>query len=71
MDILNDILHYFSLAESRRALATEPTTDERDDTLLEYDDDFDTPEYSTRPDLIILGHDSKHLQRAVDLYTPT
>jgi len=70
MDILDDIIHYFGFAASRRALATEPTADERDDILLEYDDGF-TPEYSTRPDLVILGHDSKQLPRALDSYTAT
>jgi len=69
MDIFNDILHHFGFGASRRALATEPTADESDDIYLEYDDHFNPPDYSTRPDLIILGQDAKYLPQPLQSYT--
>ena len=68
MDIFGDIIHYFGFGDTRRALATEATSDERDDIYLSYDNAWHDPEFSTRPDLIILGHDSKQLPRPLGSY---
>jgi len=68
MDIFGDIIHYFGFGDARRALATEATNDERDDIFLNYDNAWHDPEFSTRPDLVILGHDSKQLPRPLDFY---
>lgn len=71
MDIFNDIIHYFGFGDTRRALATEGTKDESDDIDLDYNDPWHAPDYSTRPDLIILGQDSKQLPRSLELYGPS
>ena len=68
MDILNDVLRHFGFGDARLALATEPTADERDDILLDYDEAWDMPDYSTRPDLIILGQDAKQLPWPLESY---
>ena len=68
MDIFNDIIHYFGFGDARRALATEATSDERQDIHLNYDKSHRDPGYSTRPDLIVLGHDHKQLPRSLDSY---
>lgn len=59
MDILNDVIHHFSLGNSYRALATDATDDEKDDISHEYGS-ADPPrpvQVSTRPDLVLLGRD--------------
>ena len=71
MDIFNDVIHYFGFGAARRALVTEATKDERDDICLDYDNCYRDPDYSTRPDLIILGQDSKQLPGSLDSYNPS
>ena len=71
MDIFNDVIHYFGFGAMRRALATEATKDERDDIRFNYDNHYRDPDYSTRPDLIILGQDPKQLPRSLDSYHPS
>jgi len=68
MDIFNDIIHYFGFGDSRRALATEGTRDERDDIYYNYNKCYTRSEFSTRPDLIILGQDAKQLPRSLGSY---
>ena len=68
-DIVNDIMHYFGFGKSRKALSTESTKDERDDIHYEYDDSGSRQlNYSTRPDLAILGEDDKQLLRPLESY---
>ena len=73
MDIFNDVLTYFGLSQSRIALATESTADERDDVWYSYDEPGaeDPPHFSTRPDIVLLGEDVRQLNRALDSYTRT
>ena len=73
MDIFNDILDYFGLGTSRRALATESTNDEEDDVSYEYQATCPDapPRFSTRPDIILLGEDSRQLPRPLDTYNRT
>ena len=70
MDIFNDVLLYFGLSEAHKALATESTDDEYDDIGHEYDKPgCDPPNFSTRPDIVILGEDVRQLPRVVDSYS--
>ena len=70
MDIFNDIFEHFGLRDTRKVLATQSTDDERDDNRFDYDKiSMNTPHFSTRPDLVVLGHDPRLLPRAVDSYT--
>jgi len=70
MDIFNDILLYFRLNSSRKALATDAINDEEDDVCyrLDYRSPTQFPRFSTRPDLIVLGQDERLLPRALDSY---
>lgn len=70
MDIFNDVLLYFGLNKSRKALATNATSDEQDDVHYRYEKRgaYGMPRFSTRPDLIVLGEDSRQLPRAIDSY---
>ena len=72
MDMFNDVLDYFGLGSSRRALSTESTDDEYDDIFYRFDDE-DTrnpnpPKFSTRPDLLLLGEDARQLPRSLSTY---
>lgn len=70
MDIINDIIDYCGSRGSRRTLATDFADDEWDD--LHYDYERTTsklPDYSTRPDLVILGKDAKQFRRPLESYT--
>ena len=70
MDIFNDVFDFFGLGKMRKALATQSTDDERDDNYFDYNKLYlDTPHFSTRPDLVMLGQDARLLPRAVDTYT--
>ena len=69
MDIFNDIIHHFGFLDARRALATEATSDERDDIYVNYAKGYRDPEYSTRPDLVILGQDPQQLPRSLESYS--
>ena len=68
MDIMNDIIHYYHLEGSRKVLTTEPTDDETDDLKPSYDRLLRDPNFSTRPDLALLGQDTRYLPRPLDSY---
>jgi len=67
-DIFNDVLHYFNLLSTRYALGTDSTDDEDDDTYCNYDG-YENPQFSTRPDLVLLGEDDRHLPRELASYS--
>jgi len=71
MDIFNDIIGHFTTRFNRKVLATQPTDDEDDDLYFNYDWELEgeTPRYSTRPDLVLLGDDPVIFPRSVDSYT--
>ena len=71
MDIFNDVLLYFGLNNARKAMATQPMDDEKDDIFYRYDyRDWarGPPRFSTRPDLVVLGEDSRQLPRPLSSY---
>jgi len=68
MDIMNDIIHHFCLGDSRKVLTTESTDDEMDDVNFNYNKLRRDPKFSTRPDLAILGQDTRYLPRPLDSY---
>ena len=66
-DIVNDVLHYFGLQNKRYALGTDSTEDEYDDLYCSYRYD-EPPQFSTRPDIVLLGEDDRHLPRKLESY---
>ena len=70
MDIFNDVLDYFGFRSTRKVVATQSTDDEWDDNNFDYNQCYmNTPRFSTRPDMVLVGQDARLCPRDVDTYT--